>query len=801
MNKNIVIHKKDDKLKAAYALNLCTVSISQIIDYQDLNILEEQYELVLNNLNLHNMPKDQALLNVLKQILDTVTFFRITEGDKAIIEKKYQQKVNNAIWNAIPSFGLIAVGDPYTFAISMLASVGMGYMNYRKEKARTNIEREEQEWQLQRTAIEQFNALRRELFETAWRLADTYDFEDKYRLTESQIAQYNNALMDPNVLRKYERLESIKEDFEAYSPFWYYIANAARDVAYMYQKEEPYEEVLCAISKYNILAEKYYKKFLDVDIDLLRVNHIRSACELEYVALLIEKDPSLNKQDVILLVDDAVSHCGSKFDILQHAAIYYLKLEEIGKAEYILRKLVIEGYNTKTNSQLLSFIYLQESVLDKGKFNDYTLKYRELIQFVDRACLLPWVDSEKDLSPENMNRINTKFLKSQRELLDYEFECIVDAIVAREATAYNKRLYMLHYLDVSDSFFEDTLSAQKIRKDEFSKLCNNDKEWNRYVSELSRGQISLILDEHVNLLLKKLTRLSFLAFSADIENVVNPEDIRDIFMSKVNGISIVERVTDLENKVNNRNFSFSDYEKLSSLTFSQILRTFVEEFKIQFEIEGIGDKNKYQELASIESCFMDYCLKEQLPSLEKLCSLGQYENKMVEDHKFFDLLSCFGHGKGTEERRNKEEQIIKIFKECENKHELILQNKEGYIFTTDSSKICQRIKEIDNAEASKINNMGRPLAYFHDHKKWNERAVDLFFYGRGIYRMRSAKIAMTDLNFYLYKDINIDRENKELYIEEGNKAPKKRIVIYDSNEINLEVLYKLINESSKIAQK
>ena len=64
-----------------------------------------------------------------------------------------------------------------------------------------------------------------------------------------------------------------------------------------------------------------------------------------------------------------------------------------------------------------------------------------------------------------------------------------------------------------------------------------------------------------------------------------------------------------------------------------------------------------------------------------------------------------------------------------------------------------------------------------------------------------AKVAMTDLNFYLYKEINIDRKNKELYIEEGNKVPKKRIVIYDSNEINLEVLYKLINESSKIAQK
>ena len=30
--------------------------------------------MLLNNLNLENMPKDEALLNILKQILDTVTF-------------------------------------------------------------------------------------------------------------------------------------------------------------------------------------------------------------------------------------------------------------------------------------------------------------------------------------------------------------------------------------------------------------------------------------------------------------------------------------------------------------------------------------------------------------------------------------------------------------------------------------------------------------------------------------------------------------------------------------------------------
>lgn len=81
-----------DQLKAAYALNLCTVSVSQIVDYKDLNVLEQEYELILNNLNLHNMPKDQALLHILRQILDTVTFFRIYEGDKMMFEKNTNKK-------------------------------------------------------------------------------------------------------------------------------------------------------------------------------------------------------------------------------------------------------------------------------------------------------------------------------------------------------------------------------------------------------------------------------------------------------------------------------------------------------------------------------------------------------------------------------------------------------------------------------------------------------------------------------------------------------------------------------------
>lgn len=34
------VYSEDEKRKAAYALNLCTVSISQIVDYNDIYVLE-----------------------------------------------------------------------------------------------------------------------------------------------------------------------------------------------------------------------------------------------------------------------------------------------------------------------------------------------------------------------------------------------------------------------------------------------------------------------------------------------------------------------------------------------------------------------------------------------------------------------------------------------------------------------------------------------------------------------------------------------------------------------------------------
>ncbi|WP_455252672.1 hypothetical protein [Prevotella melaninogenica] len=799
-----------DQLKAAYALNLCTVSVSQIVDYKDLNVLEQEYELILNNLNLHNMPKDQALLHILRQILDTVTFFRIYEGDKMMLEKKYQQKIKNAIWNAIPSFALVAFGDPYTFAMSMIASVGMGYMNYRKEKANTLTEREEQEWTLQRSAIEQFNALRRELFDTAWRLSDSYEFDDKYRLTESQISQYNSILMDSIPLRKYERLDSIKDNFEAYPPFWYYLANAAMDVVNVYKNETAFGNNISAINKYTQLAEQNYQKYLDKDIDLLRNNYIRSACDLEYAALLLDSLPRIEDNEKKLrlckinyLIDDAIKHCGSKLDILQIASVYYLRLNKTEEATKHLRKLIIENYNTKTNSQLLSFIYLQEAVFDNKKFIPNTLKYKELIQFTDRMNLIPWVDSEKELTKEHLRNINELFLNNQKDQLYSYLEAIVNTIFHKEIISYNKELYNRHNMDESDAFFEDTIYAEKERTKVYKKLYYKEDEWKRFTADLSEHTIIISLNKHINKLLRSLDKLAQVAFNLNIDPETDLKSIKEVLTSNhssykgllidetkssITDDSIIQQIKYLENKIEKNEFEFKDYQRLSSLTLTTIMEKFIEDFVMNFWTKVIAPQNAYKELANIESNFTDFCNVEGLPSLEQLCSQGYNNRNIPEEYKIFDLFSCFEDGKKIEEQIRIENNLIELFKSYEEKGILFKENKDGLTFTTDTVFINNHLNTIPNNDATTIKNKGRVLAYFHDQKEWYERHVDIFFMKKGFYFRLDAKMSTSKLTFIPYNKIEFDR------IKKGLKY--KNEIFYQSSQINLEAFYNLIRNAN-----
>lgn len=474
--------KAGQEWMAAYALNLCTVSVSQIIAYNDLIVMEQEYEAILNNLNLENFPKDEALLKILKQILDVVAFFRIQAEEKKLQEEEYKKKVKDAVWSAIPNPSTIIAGGSAGWvglAVTTAMAVGTGYMNYRKTRSIIDIEKRRKDWELQKSAMEQFDGLRRELFDTSWRLAETYNFDDKYRLTARQIDQYNNILEDADALRRYERLEYVQDNFIAYPPFWYHLGHAAAEVCTKYSGE--------IASEYKNKALNAYFNFLNSVDDvahnnLLREDHTCAACALETFAL-IANDNSYSRLDKIKLLERAAKNAGNAFDTLQLCVTGYLSIGETDSAISLMRMLVNEGYNIDLNAQLLSMQYVNAYY---NGATDSAQKYFTLAERIDESVpLFPMPQNNA-----NKDNLTEKFMQEQCKYIFDEYCCTVSEYIIQCVATYNRILAM------SGNISEEIISfIQNIKKD-ISELF--DENIAQYMQNKIMLKISSILENDSN---------------------------------------------------------------------------------------------------------------------------------------------------------------------------------------------------------------------------------------------------------------------------------------------------------------
>lgn len=391
----------DEKLKAAYALNLCMVSVSQIVDYNDTTILEQERDNILNNINLEQIIKDRALLDAIKGILDQITYMEIAAGNKQIIEAEYQNRVKSAIWTAIPNMGLLlATGNPIAMGITIASQVGIGYMNYRRNKAEYQAQREKKLWELKEHQLNQLNHFRQRIFEAAWILADTYNFPDKYRLTTTQIHEYNLALIEQNAIKRYEKLNIMRNQFMAYPQFWYQIGSTANSV---YQ-----DKTLDMTNKtrefYKERAIEYFEEYYHLNkFSILRNDVITAAWALEYIDLLdLSKPEDISKGSV--LADIAEQNAGTNnCDILELCAYAQLKLGDKDHAAQLFKKLVAQSYNLEVNARILSGLYIQQSRQEDTR-DCALIEYEKLALLTDQKYLLPLPAPDEEWVPEWKNK-------------------------------------------------------------------------------------------------------------------------------------------------------------------------------------------------------------------------------------------------------------------------------------------------------------------------------------------------------------------------------------------------------------
>jgi len=667
-----------EKIRAAYALNMCMVSISQIIDYSDVYILEQEYDGILNNLNLEMMPKDKALLKIIKQILDTITFFRIEEGEKKFIDREYQQKMKDAIWKAVPNFGLIvAGGNPVSMAISLASQVGIGYMNYRRAKSENTLEYEKQLWGLQKSAIEQFNGLRRELFDTAWRLADKYEFPDDYRLTERQIDQYNEILMDSDEIRKYERLTTIQDKFIAYPPFWYQYGSTANHISWNMDIDLSQG----VREDYRSKALEHFRQFwVSNEYALLREDQVASACALEQIDLLDVKEDA---QEIKELIQKALKHSGDKNDILQLCAVANLRIGDINDAAILLRRLVNEEYNTVVNAQMLSVIYVNKAL--QGD-QDARYQYELLARRIDPDYLvrLPEIGVNED-----RDALLDDFNKQQEEMLQEKYNAVIDYVFNNFVTKLTK---VIPVIDPGKKYPEYYFRTEGValRSKDFDDLFHSKYKEKKREEYRERIAESGLINGYFDLL------NTFYDEIMSLDCIRESQKIQEIIEDKI--INASKDINIILGKINDRQVDYDDICKLMAYTSFEFFEEAYKELKKQIEVTIIG-YNTMEKFAASDSALRSFCIKYKVPEPENLLKVGneKYEDQSADRAFKLEMLGKEG------ERIQKEQEIYKGIE-----------------------KVIKRYLDKLNGISKKAN------AYLHDTEEFNS-----FFNGKGMKKNRS----------------------------------------------------------------
>ena len=623
------INASEVKMRAAaYALNMCTVSVSQIVDYADPVIMEQEYDAILNNLNLEKMPKeDAALFEVMERLLDTITFFRINDKERELVDKEYQFKMKNAFWNAVPNFGLIvAGGNPITMAVSLASQVGIGYMNYRRAKAENSLEYERETWELERAAIEQINSIRRHLFDAAWRLSKTYQFKDEYRLTERQIRQYNAILMDPDNMRKYARLDSIKDYFEAYPPFWYHLGHTANLISQESGKwnggDKEYSDSIQTF--YQGKAISAFKKYRDSikQYSLLREDPITSACCLEYADLM---DVEKNEKDIEELLTQALKFAGNRNDIRQLCVFAYLRINRIEKAKSELLKLVNEEYNTVLNSQLLSRLYVQNILKLEFKKDDQDseekkaanienskqerLNYYLLSTRVNNSYLYPVPDTENS----NWDLLNKEFLKSQRHILAVSYLKAIKAYFEKSCTRFNHLIPIWKgKKTISDYYYEETQEARTLRIAQAREAFSNEQNKNEYRVMLEDSEFWLKYPAFFNEMAMDINTLDCID---NIDNMM--QEVRERLLGN---LSIFKTA---QEKLADGTFEYEDYENITNKGFAyyveKLLGTIVDNiFNYVANIPAAKESNTDLSLVDAEANLREFCIRQGIKEPEQI---------------------------------------------------------------------------------------------------------------------------------------------------------------------------------------
>jgi len=335
---------------AVMALNHMHKSLNKIVLYNDQIILEDEYDNIINNINLTAI-NDEEIVDLVTRLMDTLSAFKLSELEKKEFEAKYEEDLNDALKTTLIGSGdTIVTMNP----VEVLLNTRNAYMNYQQTINSAKEELDRSQWQLKKDAISELNVIRKEFLVTYWKLMKKYNMPDKWRITEKQLTRLVTILKENDENKKFRQLERLKNEFSVSPGYWYELSLAAHRI-------NNKEAALNALAQYESL-----------DDQLLRHN-ARYGLMLSNKASYLDSVTQKNEIRTILEKIHEVDPINSKSKLF--LAIEYELIGDTKMAESLLNENIDDNFLSDLSKKLKLDLYIQEKDL-----NNYEATIKELLE-------------------------------------------------------------------------------------------------------------------------------------------------------------------------------------------------------------------------------------------------------------------------------------------------------------------------------------------------------------------------------------------------------------------------------------
>ena len=230
--------------------------VNTIKTYNNVVVLEEEYEKISpGNLNLNRIP-DEETLNRIAKMLDTLYtlrkddrnmrhwrrnfyesrdrklgVYKLKASKQAVDTLTAQAKACCSLWDWGTNLGgsLIAIAQTAWNMSHYSVSLYNDYDNFVYELDKTAAE---QEFAFDTAKMDILHQQNKDLLQDQWRLIRRYRLDDRLRVSDVDVKMLLAALKDDSHSRIYNRLVPMNERFCQFPEYWYYLSCAALETGH-----------------------------------------------------------------------------------------------------------------------------------------------------------------------------------------------------------------------------------------------------------------------------------------------------------------------------------------------------------------------------------------------------------------------------------------------------------------------------------------------------------------------------------------------------------------------------------------